>query len=227
MSKDMKHQHGEMGAHCHDLWGVCHSYMGHCGKNAKLWCWAIIILLLVLVAWGISMLIHSAPNHVVAACMAAVSVFLLLMVMLVTFQKKMMRRMLELKVAKFVPDVYATHDEKTKSLMVHVTASKTGSCVLQCVWECDSSSGDKKKESLKLKLPQPIKMGSEMVFKMPMPAKVKSGMGDKTCHASVGLNFYVPMLSRELMVKICPDSLCVCHHLMPCCGVHDHHNSCK
>lgn len=224
----MKHQHSNISAQCHAMWGACQGYMGHYGKHCRAWCWAIIILLVVLTAWGISMFVHSAPNHVVAACMAAITVFLLLMVVMISFQKKMMRRMLELKVAKFVPDVFVTHDDKTKSLIVNVTASAGGSCVLQQVWECESVSSEhaKKKELIKIKLPQPIKMGTEISFKLPMPTKVKNGMDDKGCCAKIALKFYVPMLSRELVVKICPDSLCVCHHLMPCCDKHCHH-SCK
>jgi hypothetical protein len=199
MFKDTKSMSGECG------------YIGNCCSRA---ChWVKVLLVAGLIGYGVSKFIQCASQSVIIA--VAVTV----LVLLLRFKKKLIKRRLELKLAKHVPDVYVTADEKTKSLIVQITASKTGSCVLKHVWECKDTSADTSctvdKELIKMKLPQPIKMGTDLTIKLPMPSK--SEMDNKDCCAKIGMKLYISKINRKVVVKICPYSLCVCYHIIPDC----------
>ena len=198
MFKDTKYT----GSHC--------SYMSNCWSRA--YRIGIFLIFALLLGCFIDAVIQSAPQHAVIA--AASTVLLLLMIC----KKRMKHRMLELKIAKFVPDVYVTPDDKTKSIIVHVTASNYASCILKQVWECedsspyapDSGSCNSDGELINMRLPSSIKMGTELALKLPMPAKGKDGC------TKFGLKLYVPMLGRKIIVKICPYSCCMCYHVVHC-----------
>jgi hypothetical protein len=199
MFKDTKSMNGGCG------------YIGNCCSCA--YYWVKVLLIAGLMGYGISKFIQCASQSVIIA--AAATVFLVLL----RFKSKMMKRRLELKLARHVPDIYMTSDGKTKSITIHITASDTGSCVLKHVWECKDTSSDTSciadKELIKMKLPQSIKMGTELAIKLPMPSK--SEMDNKDCCAKIGMKLYVSKLNRNVIVKICPYSICACYHIIPHC----------
>jgi hypothetical protein len=199
MFKDTKSMGGECG------------YFSNCCRRACRW--VKVLLVAGLIGYGISKFIECASQSVIIAAGATV------LLLLLRVKKRLMKRKLELKLAKFVPDVYVTPDEKTKSLTVHITAAKSSSCVLKHVWECKDTSEDMSctadKELIKMKLPQPIRMGTELALKLPMPSK--SEMDNQDCCVKLGMKLYVSKINRKVVVKICPYSLCVHYHIIPHC----------